>query len=90
MLQRVSAGSGEDITALAGSLGSSDIDCPADGGGLGQRGVCLDSREELEHDLGTMLGMIRSGIDISMLDGFAPARLSDGSPLANPACSDAV
>ena len=58
------------------------LDCPADGGGLGQRGVCLDSREELEHDLGTMLGMIRSGIDISMLDGFAPARLSDGSPLA--------
>ena len=58
------------------------LDCPMVGGGLGRRGTCLDSREDTERDLGTMLGMIRAGIDVSMLDGFAPARLSDGSPLA--------
>ena len=58
------------------------LDCPTVGGGLGRRGACLESREDTERDLGTMLGMIRAGIDISMLDGFAPARLSDGSPLA--------
>ncbi|MGO3041767.1 HNH endonuclease signature motif containing protein, partial [Ancrocorticia populi] len=59
-----------------------ELDCPTEGLGLGRRGACLERRDDLERDLGAVLGMIRAGIDVGMLDGFAPAKLSDGSPLA--------
>lgn len=58
------------------------LDCPVDGGGLGRQGACLGSRAAVERDVGAVLGMIRAGIDVRMLEGFAPAKLSDGSPLA--------
>ena len=57
-------------------------DCPTTGAGLGRQGACLDARDALEQDLGGALAMIRAGMDISMLEGFAPATLPDGSSLA--------
>lgn len=56
--------------------------CATTGVGLGRRGECLDQRPQQEADLGGVLAMIRAGIDGDMLEGFAPAALPDGSPLA--------
>lgn len=57
-------------------------DCSTVGVGLGHRGSCLDEREEQEASLGAVLSTIRAGLDVAMFDGFAPATLPDGSPLA--------
>ncbi|MGO1715092.1 MAG: hypothetical protein ACTHYS_08430, partial [Ancrocorticia populi] len=74
---------GQDFgIASPGKDPAGGLDCPVTGTGLGRQGACTESRADIEGDLGTVLGMIRAGIDVSMLDGFAPARLSDGSPLA--------
>ena len=56
--------------------------CRITGGGLGHQGACLGVRENLQRDLGKVLAMIRSGLDVSMLEGFMPATLPDGNPLA--------
>ncbi|MGO1945058.1 MAG: DUF222 domain-containing protein, partial [Ancrocorticia sp.] len=60
----------------------SSAGCPTTGRGLGRQGACLDGRTNVERELGAVLAEIRAGIDVNMLDGYSPARLSDGTPLA--------
>lgn len=89
------AGQGAGADSRSGGRLLSDSMAPADSGiyssgdacattgvGLGRRGECLDQRPQQEADLGGVLAMIRAGIDGDMLEGFAPATLPDGSPLA--------
>ena len=76
------AASGPARSGPFGADPAGALDCPVTGTGLGRQGACTESRAEVERDLGAVLGMIRAGIDVAMLDGFAPARLSDGSPVA--------
>ena len=56
--------------------------CFTTGAGLGRQGKCLDGREEITAQLGHALTRIRAGIDASMLEGFTPATLEDGTALA--------
>lgn len=60
--------------------------CPVTGTGIGGQGRCLDSRtqvtEELERELGRVKGLIKSGTCPDAVEGFEPARLTDGTPLA--------
>ncbi|MGO1591705.1 MAG: HNH endonuclease signature motif containing protein, partial [Ancrocorticia sp.] len=65
-----------------GHVSPSGPGCPTTGRGLGRQGACLDGRENVERDLGAVLAEIRAGIDVDMLEGYSPARLSDGTPLA--------
>ena len=55
--------------------------CFTSGAGLGRQGKCLDGREEITAQLGRALTRIRAGIDASMLEGFTPATLEDGTAL---------
>lgn len=56
--------------------------CGTTGAGLGRRGQCLDDHDRITAQLGRVLAHVRAGIDASMLDGFAPATLEDGTALA--------
>ncbi len=56
--------------------------CYTTGAGLGRRGACLGDRQETSEYLGGVLAQIRAGINSSMLTGFAPAKLEDGTVLA--------
>ena len=62
--------------------GGSPPSCHLSGQGLGLRGECLDSREEVTEQLGRVVSRIRAGVTSEMLSGFEPAELEDGSPLA--------
>lgn len=80
---------GEDSRFVVGAISSeehlSDLEsgpCWTTGAGLGRCGKCLDRRAQEEVDLGGVLSIIRAGMNSDMLEGFAPATLPDGSPLA--------
>ncbi|MFT0848282.1 DUF222 domain-containing protein [Actinomycetaceae bacterium L2_0104] len=65
-----------------GEQPSSSAPCPVKGEGLGRRGACLDGREEVTRQLGTVLARIRAGLLPDMLVGFEPAVLEDGTALS--------
>ena len=60
-------------------MGSTGDACSLTGHGLGRRGACLNQGEMLERDLGGVLSRIRAGVDVSLLEGYTPATLPDGS-----------
>ncbi|MGO1944871.1 MAG: DUF222 domain-containing protein, partial [Ancrocorticia sp.] len=61
----------------SGHVSPSGAGCSTTGRGLGRQGACLDGRANVERELGAVLGEIRAGIDVDMLEGYSPARLSD-------------
>lgn len=64
-----------DTLVQTEKAGCAGTECSTAGAGLGRRGTCLDDRREQEAELGAVLSTIRAGLDVSMLDGFAPATL---------------
>ncbi|MGO1593624.1 MAG: HNH endonuclease signature motif containing protein, partial [Ancrocorticia sp.] len=75
-------GPGTGVGVESGHVSPPSAGCSTTGRGLGRQGACLDGRANVERDLGAVLAEIRAGIDVDMLYGYAPARLSDGTPLA--------
>ena len=81
----VREGSGGSSGRDAGYVGndgySPHVGCYQSGAGLGRQGSCLAGRSEVAEQLGGVLSTIRAGTDQSMIEGFEPARLEDGTPL---------
>ena len=60
--------------------------CPVSGAGIGGQGRCLDGRPEVTSEVNQAIGklksVIKSGVCPDEMEGFDPARLTDGTPLA--------